>query len=398
MSGKQTDKVIHHDFRPSSPRTDTPSTKRKLAYAIVLVLMAVIGVSAFLIADNISFDSLYRRFTYLGLGRDESGVVSDIGFVSHSRNAFAEYDDGLVIATVGGVELYSTSGESLYSESLVLTQPVVKAGDTMSIVYDLGGTSLLAFNDSGKVGLLELEAPILDASVNDSGWIALTTQESGYRALVTVYDHELSERYRFHSASKYVSLARVSPDCRSVTMAALGQDDSRFITQLLTYRLDSEDLYSSYTVSDQLILSMEYISDDIICAVCDDQLLFVTGNTMSGSFGYGGSYIRDVSISDQGFVSMVLSKYEAGTRCRVVTISQDGNILGSIDYNDEILSLSSAGKYVAVLTSGQVNVYDKTMKPISSSIKLAGIRSTIIRSDGSAYLIYNDHASLFIPS
>lgn len=398
MSGKRSNGVIHHDFGSPAPTKSAQPTQRKLLYAVALVLLAVIGVSAFLIADNISLDSLTRRFTYLGIGTDESGVASEISFVNHSRNTFAQYGDGFAIAGVGGLELYSISGELLYSESLVLNQPVLRAGEKSAIVYDLGGTTLLAFNDSGKIGLLELDYPILDASVNDSGWIALTTQESGYRALVTVYDQELTERYRFHSASRYINLACVSPDCKSVTALALGQEDNRFITQLLTYHLDSEELYSSQTISDQLALSMEYISDDTICAVCDDSVYFITQSGRIDSFDYNGYHLRDFSISDQGFIALELGKYKAGNRGRVVTVSQDGSLLGSIDCNDELLSVTAAGKYVAVLASSQVNIYDSSMKPVSSSSDLTGIRDAIVRDDGSVYLIYSDHASLYIPS
>ena len=128
-------------------------------------------------------------------------------------------------------------------EVLPLENPVLSASDRAGVVYDAGGQSLFLFRDGEEALDLSLEegADLLSARVNDSGWLAVTAQQSGYRGAVTVYDAERKPVIQISLSSTFVVDAALSPDCRTVAVVTIGQEGGAFTSQVLFYPVDQEE-------------------------------------------------------------------------------------------------------------------------------------------------------------
>ncbi len=375
---------------------DIVSDKKKIKYAVILIVLALIGIAFFVFADDINTDGITRVFTYFSSAKDEDGSISDITISSDARNSYGNLNGSFVVADAGGVKLYSVNGQQVFSHSELMSSPVVKTGNELGIVYDIGGNTLLVFDKESVLKTVETDYPVIDASISGD-WITLTTEENGYKALVTVYDRSLNARYMFYSADAYIISASAAPDGHSVTAVSMRIDDSVFVTELLTYRLDSEELYASYRLEDQTALHFEYISNNEMCVICEESVFFINEDGTSTSYDYSSNYLGGFDISSNGNAALVLNKNSVGTRCSLVTVAKDGTLLGSIDSNVELISVSYEGDYVGALTSGQLNIYDNNMSPRLAVSDVAGSKKVFMQKDGTAFIVFNDCVKLYIP-
>ena len=62
-----------------------------------------------------------------------------------------------------------------------------------------------------------------------------------------------------------------------------------------------------------------------------------------------------------------------------------------------MLSLSAAGRYVAVLTGDRLDIYTADLELYSTLEGTQGARTVLLLEDGSAILISSDSASFYVP-
>mgnify|MGYP004537573431 CR=1 FL=1 len=75
----------------------------------------------------------------------------------------------------------------------------------------------------------------------------------------------------------------------------------------------------------------------------------------------------------------------------------DGNELGGCDIDGEVLDMSTAGRYVAVLFSDRLTIYDKYLTEVATLPDVSEARAVLMRDDGSAVLAGASGASLYLP-
>ena len=64
---------------------------------------------------------------------------------------------------------------------------------------------------------------------------------------------------------------------------------------------------------------------------------------------------------------------------------------------EEVMSLSAAGKYVAVLYQDHLTIYDKDLQEYAVLKDVSAAGTVLMRSDGSAVLTGASAASLYLP-
>ena len=63
----------------------------------------------------------------------------------------------------------------------------------------------------------------------------------------------------------------------------------------------------------------------------------------------------------------------------------------------EVLDLSAAGRYLAVLYSNKLVIYDQKLRECAVLEDVSSARRVLMRSDGSAVLAGTNAASLYLP-
>ena len=389
---------------PKTQPEQRPSLFRRLI-AFVVTLALVLGAVA-LVAnwDKINIDSIRRYFTYRSLARNDSGQAESFSFGGDAA-AFAPLNGGLLVCSTVSARLYSGSGELIIDQPVSMEQPVALAAGERALVYDAGGTDLYLFSDAPEPADLSLAdgSAILSARLNDAGWLAVVSQESGHRGTVTVYDSAQSPVLQINLSSSFVSDAVLSPDNSQVAVVTIGVSSSgTYDTQINLYRLDRGEEETapdaSCSVGNNVALDLQWRDGQVWLLGENALALAASDGSLTGSCSYAGRYLKAYTLDGDGFAALLLGKYRGGSTADLEVVDAQGAVTASVSLSEQVLSLSAAGRYICVLTAGKLTIYTQDLSVYNTLDSVQGAQRAIQRADGSVVLIDAESARLYIPS
>lgn len=390
------------EFTLGNPQEEKPRRVAKRRRRSLLVLLAVAAVlagivTAAVLLDRSGFDGLRRSIIYAKAVKDENGCAQLYRYNSDQSGHFASLDGSLVSVSMHQLTVLDEKNRTLYDESVKFQTPSLQSRGGRAVAYDVGGTEVYVLSDKGLVYKLDCAGEVLNASLNQKGWLTVVCGESGCKAAVRVYDAEGEAVFAFRSSDRFVMTAALSADSRTLAAVTMGQENGVFASYVVFYRVNSDKEAGRCTLRGSVVYDLTAAGSGF-CAVTEEQLCFLSGDgVMTAAYDYGGDYLRRVSVSDDGYAAVLLGRYRTGTQHRIVTVNGEGKELAALEIDAEVASLSAAGRYVAVLTGEELVIYDKQLKPCAQLQEVSQAREVLMRSDGSAVLAGSMTASLYLP-
>ena len=364
---------------------------------LVVVLAVVLGAvltAAYLDLSN--FDSLRRALSY---NKTDTESGNTYVYDNDRTNCFALLGDRLLVVSTTRMSVLANNGTEVYSQEVKFTSPAIAVGGRTAAVYDVGGTSLYILGEKGFVRDLSAETGngVISARLNSSDMLALVTDKSGYKSSVSVYSATGERAFTFNSSNRYMIDACVERDGRHVAVATLGSEDAAFATTISRYALDQETAVSTCVLDDSLLYELGSFGGTLV-AVTDDRFLALSGDgSLGGSYDYAYPYLRGSTLGGTDFGALVLSRYRSGSAGKLVTVGAEGNLIASLDTQRDVLDVSAAGKYVAVLYSDELVIYTSDLAEYASLTDTQYARGVRMRTDGSAVLLGSQQGWLFVP-
>ena len=395
-----TDRKEEENIREEIRRSQAAPRRGKRVLTVVLTLVVVLAVVvAAAWKDLSSLDSVRRLFSYNKVQQDEQGKAELYSFSNDRSNVFALLGDHLIVASTTNVSVLASDGSIVCSENVKLTTPAIAVGGQTAAVYDIGGRSLLVFSASGLVRDMssDLSGDILSVSLNSSDYMALNAEKSGYKSAVTMYDASGEKVLEFNSSERYVIDATVLRDCKHMAAVTLGESGGIFADTVNIYSLGSDKPTAVNTLTGSLLLSTGSVAGTLACLTDEGLTLFTAEGSLSGSYRYEYPYLRRQSLNGENFAALLLGRYRSGSTMKLVTVAQDGSTLASLDTTGEVLSMSAAGRYIAVLYSDSLVIYTPQLEEYARLDGTEYARSVLMRADGTAVLVGSSSAWLYIP-
>ena len=372
-----------------------PSRLRRIL-AFFLTAALVLG-SVFLVANwqKLNFDFIRRYFAYHSLKRNEHGQVESFSYDGGLNSSFIRVGGDLLVCSAGGVRLYSESGAAYVDQVCALTNPVLASSGDTALVYDAGGRDLFVYKDHALAFSLNASEghTLLAASLSAQGRLV--------KGSVTVYDESFQPSWGVNLSSRFVTDAILSPDGNTLAVLTAGQTAGVYDSQISLYSQNhaagdsTPDAVCSLGNNAALKVAwpsgpLRVLGETALCYVGAD-------GTLSGSYSYAFRYLKGFSLEGDGFSTLLLGKYRAGTEAELVTVGTDGEVIASLPLDQQILSLSSAGRYLSILTADGLSTYTSDLKLYHSSADLPGTRKILQRPDGTVTLLGDENARLYLP-
>ena len=108
-------------------------------------------------------------------------------------------------------------------------------------------------------------------------------------------------------------------------------------------------------------------------------------------------YLRGYSLQGSGFAVEYFSRSRAGSVGQVVVVDDQGNVTGTLDVGEEVLSITAAGRYIALLTNSRLAIYTSDLTEYAAVENNNGILRALARADGTAVLVMEETANVFLP-
>ena len=373
--------------------------RRGLRSILLLLLTVVVVLGVVLVAayrDGTGFDVLRR---YLNYGDTKQSGNVGYQYDASPQNRFVMLGDTLAVMSDTSLRLLGQEGEELWSVNFQMDAPALASGGGRAAAYDVGGTQLYVMDEKGEVQSFQAdeEEPYISVTLNDKGWMAVTAEKENYKGCVSVYNAEMELVFDFNSSRRFVSDAYVTNDCKYLAAVTLGQEDGSFVSSVVLYDLTQTEPVADYNVKDGLVLGIDQQADKIV-TVSDNKLTAAgIDGQVSAEYLYADRYLREFDLQGEGYTVLLLNRYQSGSVGRLVTVGTDGTELAALDINGEVLSVSAAGRYIAVLYTDSLVIYNQDLQ-VYATLKGTGYaREALVRSDGSALLIAAESARLFLP-
>lgn len=359
-----------------------------LAAVLLVVLLAAYR-------DGTGFDVLRRYLNYGVAEKAGDEIIYD--YDSSSKNRFAVLGENLLVLSDASFSLLDKHGGELWSVPVNLSSPALSCGGGRAVAYDVGGTALYLADESGVIWELSAteEEPFIAASLNDDGYLAVTSEKKGFKGSVSVYNPSFGQSFVFDSSRRFVLDACVLDNC--LAAVTLGQENGAFVSNVVLYHMPEEQPAADYNISGGLVAAIGE-QDRKIVTVSDTCLTYAsTAGEVQATYTYKGSYLREYALEGDGFAALLLNRYRSGSVGRLVTVGHNGGELGSLEIREEILGISASGRYLAVLYSDRLVIYNDDLQPYATLRGTDYARGVLMRPDGSALLLSSESASLFLP-
>jgi len=375
---------------------------RILAFLTTLAL--VLG-AVFLVANwqKLNFDSLKRWAAYRSLVRNDAGQVEAFSYDGGSDGAFARVGDDLLAVSQTGIRLYSPSGGAYLDDTCRLERPIAVAVGNSALVYDMGGKELYVYRDRARS--FAYTAPddgvILSASLSAQGRLALVTQSTGFKGVVTVYDEQFQTIVRVKLSSRFITDAILSPDGSALAVITAGQTQGVFDSQVSFYSLprtrEDGQPDAVYTLNTGAVLALNWTSGPLRVLGESALELVNADGSLAGSYAYGDNCLKGFSLGGDVCV-LLLGRYRAATAARLVCVDNAGQEQAALSVYEQVLSLSAAGRYAALLSPDALYIYDTGSLAVYHTLEdTQGARRVLQRPDGSVTLIAEETARLYLP-
>ena len=386
------------DLQEEQPRRLRQKKKpRKWLWLTLIVLVVLGAVAAAVLWDANSFDGLRRSIIYARAEKDETGCAKLYYYENDATSRFAAIDGSLVTVAANQVRLLDERSQVLYQNSVRFLHPDLVSGGGVAVAYDIGGTALYALDSKSLRWQQETEGELIAVTVNPHGYVTAVYNKSGAKAAVTVWDSNGAAVFTFQSAQRFVMTAALGQDDRTLAAVTMGQEDGKFQSFLVLYHTDSDKMVATTPVDGGVAYALETLQREF-CAVTEQGLyLLDSGGELKASYSYGGQFLRRCVVGDGGWAALLLSRYKSGGYASLITVDGDGNELGGCDIDGEVLDISTAGRYVAVLFSDRLTIYDKYLTEVATLPDVSEVRAVLMRADGSAVLAGAAGASLYLP-
>ncbi len=387
-----------NDIWNDDDEEDRPPRRRLRGFlAFFLLLVAVLGVVlAAAWRDGTGLDVLRR---YVAYGRSEGDGSTGYTYDASHRNRYAKLGNTLAVLSDTALSLVDGNGKTVWSASVKMEAPALSAEGDRAVAYDVGGTELYVLDKTGLVYQLtagETE-PYIAAALNQSGELAVTAKKQSFKASVVVYDAAGNELFEFRSSERFISGAYATDDGKYLAAVTLGQSGGAFASGVVLYDLTAQDPVASWTVGEGMCYDMGTVSRSL-ALVCDDGVYFsADARELSAAYSYGGAYLREYDLHGEGYAVLLLNRYQSGSVGRLVTVGSDGQEIASLNVSDEILSISAAGRYIAVLYADKLVIYTPQLEQYASLNGTDYAREAIMGDDGSALLLAAERAVRFLP-
>ncbi len=384
--------------QPASLGRLLANATKEIVIFLITIGMIVLAALAIINRDRLNLDGVKRWVTYGSLNKDESGQTEEFNVPGDSKCSFSTLDGGVVVCSNRTLQLFSSSGKEVVNQQITMNNPVIHVEGGYAVVYDVGGKSLYVIHNSDVSFEYTAQdtCQILSARVNESGYLALVEQTAGHKATVTVYDDQHNPRIGINESTNFVTDAVVSPDNRSVALVEIYQSDSSFETDLVMYNVSDATKKDTSRLGESLVIDLRWRGNRIWTQRESGVTVLDRDGNIINSWSETNKYLVRCSLDGSGFAVEYLSKYKSGSAGELRIIGEDGEQSVSRSISEEVLSVSAAGKYVAVLTTNSLVIYKDDLQEYAS-IANTDTRRAIMRDDGSVLLIGTEKARLFIP-
>ncbi len=190
-----------------------PNILVRLLALLVTAALALGALTLVVYRDQFNLDAVKRWLALRSVETDASGAAAPFTHAGGGQHLLRLSEGGAssVQSSAAGAHYYSFSGDQ-YAEVTPSASPSCPPPPPQAWSMTPAERACFSSGRSGGLLPLDVDGTLLSARVNDSGWLAVTAQQSGYKGSVTVYNSTFDKTViQINLSSTFIMDAVLSP-------------------------------------------------------------------------------------------------------------------------------------------------------------------------------------------
>ncbi len=349
-------KFEKHNKNENQKFTSTKSFKIGLI-VVLAVLFVVIGLNI----QNLSPSNIVNwvQGSILGMNHG-SGFPCEIVGSKVDANNFAIFDNDISYTSDTSFVALNKSAAEDVNRQHSFSNPIYKSTNNYALIYNLGTKSFQLEKKSKTVLKANLDNNIICGSVSQNGKCAFITGSNDYLSEMVVLSSkngEVKEEYKYYFSEYYITNVAISSDGKSGVACGIYSDAGVLKSAVYIFNFNSETPKEIIEYNDNMIIDLQYGSNGKAVAIFDKSASIInTSKKTHVDYSYENKSLLCYEIQD-GIISLALSETSTGGSGKVVVLDLSGNQRAMIDTDVKVLSVSSYGNKIAILSDSQVYEY-----------------------------------------
>ncbi len=305
------------------------NTKRIILVLIVLVLVVVMVIS------NPDVKEFFTKTESVKLNF-QTGVEYDM----------VNYGKEMLLVNNEGIYAIDKMGRESWSVVSAATSPYAETSGKYIMLADMNGKTIKTFQKEKLIAQIETKNEILCSKVNKNGYVAVATDELGYKGKVMLFDKSGKEQYVWHSGTGYIGDIDISPN-NKVAVAQLMTDKESVYSKILLLDTKSDKEPTLLAEVSGIVMKLKYWDNGELIAVSDSGLY---GYKRSGKkkFEVDFSGRKPIMCNIENERNMVIA-FDSGLNSTVLeSYSSNGKLRGSYDSGSEVKAIDISGECIAL--------------------------------------------------
>lgn len=271
----------------------------------------------------------------------------------------------VLLLTDESVTVLDSSGKEISRLPHTYKRPAMDLCAGRALVYDRGGRRLHVQNRRKILLEKELETDIITCTIGRSGNFAVATRADNAAGLLTVYDKNVKEVFKWRSSKDYIMNIALSDDGKYAAAAVTGSSSGERYSRVYVFDLSEEEPLAEFSYPGAALFDLSFSGNSTVLFTGDTLRGVIENHTESvPAVEFGTGELSCYDTSEDGLNALVLSEYGSMNANDLVVYDGAGQESFRQAFSQEVRWVSTDGENTAVLLAGSVQVFDKKGRQI----------------------------------
>jgi len=289
----------------------------------------------------------------------------------------------IVVLNDSNLHLYNRRGRELLNIQRISENTILLTTGNRMLTYSNGSPAFQIHFQNRLIFEAEHDNPIISAALGARGNYALVSSTMQFTSQVTVFT-ERFEQYFQWSSSELVAMVALNARGTEMAAGSIGASGGQFLSTVFLFAFDNTEVVRRLELPGELILDLEYLSNDRIGIITDKGLRIMDAGTGMLINSYDISAGRIALARMSGEYILLLNENPEYRAQTVILLSAMGVELGRSEPETPVRDMQVGGGRVYVLTSGGVLRYGNGMN-LTGEAQQTGIQRILLAGNALYY-------------
>lgn len=368
----------------------TVKTMKLLAIILVVLLLILIAAAQF---GGVTFSTVSDYFASamakLGTGEGypysvNSIEIEDVGLTNSD----------LVLVYDSNVKVLNSTAKEISNIAHDYDYPVISTNSGRILLFDEGSKKFRVQSKTRVLYEKEMEHIILTGEMGKDGSVAIATRADNAESMLTVFDSNREQVFAWKCAKEHIVSCDISDNGKNYVVAVLGVNNGSVYTKVHIFNKSKIEPTATFEYTDSAIANVKFLSNETVMVMGNNVCEIINGNEVKEKVDVSVNTTYQLFISDNNNAILVLSKYSSTTQKIIKVYNKSGKELFTQEIEGMVKSVSTDGKYVAVLTGSNVQTFTMKGKPCGSAEVNADAQKVLVNSRNT-YIYSSDAITLY---